>query len=182
MYPNLKAIKNSYVLLTICLVAVGFIFLIKPDIALNATCIIFGIYLIIYGIVKLIGYFTKDIYQLAFQFDFALGIISAIVGVVFIARTNAIVQLFSTCIGIIMLVEATLKIQTAFDSKRFGIEKWWLILIFAVLVAVVGIFLILLPYETTGIMVRLIGLNFILDGILNLIVVLSTVRTIRKMD
>ncbi len=81
-----------------------------------------------------------------------------------------------------MLVEATLKIQTAFDSKRFGIEKWWLILIFAVLVAVVGIFLILLPYETTGIMVRLIGLNFILDGILNLIVVLSTVRTIRKMD
>ena len=68
------------------------------------------------------GIFAKDAYQLAFQFDLALGIVIAIVGIVFVCRTARVVQLLSTCIGIVMLVDATFKIQTSIDSKRFGIS------------------------------------------------------------
>lgn len=88
----------------------SFILLLQPGIALNTVCTVFGIYLIVYGVVKVIGYFAKDVYQLAFQFDLALGIVAAIVGIVFVFRTSSIVQLLSTCIGIVMLVDATLKI------------------------------------------------------------------------
>lgn len=153
------------------------VLLIAPGIALDVVCIIFGIYMIIYGAVKIMGYFAKDAYQLAFQFDLALGIVIAIVGIVFVCRTARVVQLLSTCIGIVMLVDATFKIQTSIDSKRFGISRWWLMLILAVIVAAIGILLILMPGETTRLMVRLIGLNLCMDGILNLVIVIDTVKT-----
>lgn len=178
---DIKGIKNMYSVLTACLIIVGLVLLAIPGIALNAVCIIFGIYLIIYGVVKVIGYFAKDVYQLAFQFDLALGIVAAIVGIVFICKTSSIVQILSTCIGIVMLIDATLKIQTSLDSKRFGISSWWLMLVMAIMVAAVGIMLILMPGETTKVMIRLIGLNLCLDGVLNLIIVVNTVKTDRKL-
>ena len=76
-----------------------------------------------------------------------------------------------------MLVDATFKIQTSIDPKRFGISRWWLMLILAVIVAAIGILLILMPGETTRLMVRLIGLNLCMDGILNLVIVIDTVKT-----
>lgn len=174
---GIKNFKNMYSILTICLILVGAVLLIAPGIALDVECIIFGIYMIIYGAVKIMGYFAKDAYQLAFQFDLALGIVIAIVGIVFVCRTARVVQLLSTCIGIVMLVDATFKIQTSIDSKRFGISRWWLMLILAVIVAAIGILLILMPGETTRLMVRLIGLNLCMDGILNLVIVIDTVKT-----
>ena len=174
---GIKNFKNMYSTLTICLILVGAVLLIAPGIALDVVCIIFGIYMIIYGAVKIMGYFAKDAYQLAFQFDLALGIVIAIVGIVFVCRTARVVQLLSTCIGIVMLVDATFKIQTSIDSKRFGISRWWLMLILAVIVAAIGILLILMPGETTRLMVRLIGLNLCMDGILNLVIVIDTVKT-----
>ena len=174
---GIKNFKNMYSILTICLILVGAVLLTAPGIALDVVCIIFGIYMIIYGAVKIMGYFAKDAYQLAFQFDLALGIVIAIVGIVFVCRTARVVQLLSTCIGIVMLVDATFKIQTSIDSKRFGISRWWLMLILAVIVAAIGILLILMPGETTRLMVRLIGLNLCMDGILNLVIVIDTVKT-----
>lgn len=174
---GIKNFKNMYSILTICLILVVAVLLIAPGIALDVVCIIFGIYMIIYGAVKIMGYFAKDAYQLAFQFDLALGIVIAIVGIVFVCRTARVVQLLSTCIGIVMLVDATFKIQTSIDSKRFGISRWWLMLILAVIVAAIGILLILMPGETTRLMVRLIGLNLCMDGILNLVIVIDTVKT-----
>ena len=47
-------------------------------------------------------------------------------------------------------------------------------------VAFVGILLLVTPFETAGMIVRLIGLNLSLDGILNLFVVRNTVETIRR--
>ena len=48
------------------------------------------------------------------------------------------------------------------------------------MVAIVGILLLVAPFETMSIIVRLIGLNLCLDGILNLFVVRNTVETIRR--
>ena len=174
---GIKNFKNMYSILTICLILVGAVLLIAPGIALDVVCIIFGIYMIIYGAVKIMGYFAKDAYQLAFQFDLALGIVIAIVGIVFVCRTARVVQLLSTCIGIVMLVDATFKIQTSIDSKRFGISRWWLMLILAVIVAALGILLILMRGVTNFSKVRLIGLNLCMDGILNLVIVIDTVKT-----
>ena len=92
---SLKAIKNSYSILTICLILVGAVLLIWPHMALGAICKMCGIFLIIFGLVKLTGYFSKDIFQLAFQYDLGLGIASIIFGLIMVIRSWATIQLFS---------------------------------------------------------------------------------------
>ena len=57
---GIKNFKNMYSILTICLILVGAVLLIAPGIALDVVCIIFGIYMIIYGAVKIMGYFAKE--------------------------------------------------------------------------------------------------------------------------
>ena len=83
---SLKAIKNSYSILTICLILVGAVLLIWPHMALGAICKMCGIFLIIFGLVKLTGYFSRDLYRLAFQYDLAFGILLIALGIVTLAR------------------------------------------------------------------------------------------------
>ena len=146
---SLKAIKNSYSILTICLILVGAVLLIWPHMALGAICKMCGIFLIIFGLIMVI-------------------------------RSWATIQLFSICIGIFLLIDAALKMQTAFESKKFGFRNWWVTLLIAIIVCILGILLFAMPFQTSGVITRLIGINLILDGALNLFVVQSTVRTIKR--
>lgn len=176
---NVKAVKSMYIFLTICFMIVGGILMIYPQTGLDIICKIFGIFLSVYGMTKIIGYFTRDLFQLAFQFDFGLGLIAMILGCVLIARTDDMIEFLSICMGVFMFVDAALKIQTAIDAKKFGIAKWWLILVVAIAVAVVGVLLLIVPFKTAVMVTRLVGLSLCIDGILNLIVVLCTVKIIK---
>ena len=173
---TLVRVKNAYTVMTICLIALGAALLFAPQLGLRTLCVVYGVFLIVYGVTKLSGYFAKDLFQLAFQFELALGIVSIVLGIIIIKKTEYIIEILSTAIGIFMLVDGAFKIQTAVEAKRFGIENWWLILV----MSFAGILLLVTPFETAGMIVRLIGLNLSLDGILNLFVVRNTVETIRR--
>lgn len=56
-----------------------------------------GIMLILYGAIKISGYFTRDAFCLAFQFDLAFGILLMAVGVILIARKISQWILFFPC-------------------------------------------------------------------------------------
>ena len=84
------------------------------------------------------------------------------------------------CVGIVILIDGALKLQTAVDARKFGIEKWWLILIIALLVSIVGIILMVTPFAAQTMAAWVIGINLVLDGVLNICVVLSTVKTLRR--
>ena len=90
------------------------------------------------------------------------------------------VEILSVCVGIFILIDGALKLQTAVDAKKFGIENWWLILVIALLVSIVGIILMVIPFAAQTMAAWIIGINLVLDGVLNICVVLSTVKTIRR--
>lgn len=177
---SLKTLKNMYIVLTICLITVGIILLVWPQMSLGVLSKIFGIILIVFGITKILGYFSRDLFQLAFQFDFGFGIVSVILGSLLLVRTSFMIEILSICLGIFLILDATLKIQTAIDARKFGIAKWWLILAMAIVTALIGAMLFVVPIETASALTRLLGLSLCLDGVLNIIVVQSTVHTIKQ--
>ncbi len=177
---KLRTLKKIYSGFALCLIIVGLLLIIRPEMTAGLFCRICGIILILFGIVKLFGYFSRDLLQLAFQFDFAMGIISILIGLVMMLWSNRLLELLTIIIGLFMLADALLRIQTALDAKQIGVKKWWIILIVALITAVIGAMLFFRPYFGTKVVVMLIGLNLIIDGILNLYVVQSTVATIRR--
>lgn len=177
---NLKAVKNVYVTMTVCCILGGAVLFVWPGLGMEVLCRICGVFFLIYGLAKLSGYFAKDLFQLAFQFDFGLGIVSMILGALLIFRTDYIVGFLAFCIGIFMLVDGALKIQTALEAKRFGIERWKWILITAIAAGMIGTLLLFSPMKATDLIVRMVGLSICLDGVMNLVLVTTTVRTIKN--
>lgn len=179
---SLSWTKNLYIALTIVCIAGGALLLIWPRLGLNILCRISGIFMLVYGVAKISSYFTKDLFQLAFQFDFGLGIVALIMGIMMLFKTAKIVDIFSFCVGIFLFVDSALKIQTSLEAKRFGIEKWYLILILSIISGIVGVCLLFSPSRTAGVIVRLVGLGICLNGVMNLVVVLNTVRIIENAE
>ena len=181
MYLNnrIKAAKTGYIIISILLCVLGIVLIAVPDFSVTLLCVLGGGIMMLFGLVKIIGYCSKDLYRLAFQFDLAFGILFVVLGFILIIRTDAMVNLICIVMGICVLADALLKIQISIDSRAFGIKKWWLILAMAILTGVAGFLLIFWPSESIQTIMILFGIALITEGVLNLITILTAVKIIR---
>ena len=181
MYLNnrIKAAKIGYIIISILLCVLGIVLIAVPDFSVTLLCVLGGGIMMLFGLVKIIGYCSKDLYRLAFQFDLAFGILFVVLGFILIIRTDAMVNLICIVMGICVLADALLKIQISIDSRAFGIKKWWLILAMAILTGVAGFLLIFRPSESIQTIMILFGIALIAEGVLNLITILTAVKIIR---
>lgn len=69
---QLKLAKNGYIIMSVLFMVLGACLIIWPDCSMAVFCTAVGIMLIVYGLIKILGYFSRDIYCLAFQFDLLL--------------------------------------------------------------------------------------------------------------
>lgn len=182
MYWNkrIQTAKIGYILTSLMLCTLGVVLIVCPGVSAGLLCKISGVIMVLFGAIKIIGYFSKDLYRLAFQYDLASGVLIMALGVIMIARTNVMVSIICIIFGIYVLADALLKVQIAIDAKAFGISKWWLILAVAILTGVVGFLLVLRPSESAQILMVLLGLSLISEGLLNLITILTAVKIIRR--
>lgn len=175
-----KTLKVIFALSSVGLMALGVCLLIWPGISATVICAILGALAILYGAVRLAGYFCNDLYRLAFQFDLAVGILCILVGGVLLLRTQRVLVLLPLLIGAFLLVDSVLRLQTAMDARAFGMGKWWVILAAAVLGAAIGIWLLIQPGRGAFDLARLLGLALVVDGGENLLACLYTVKTPRR--
>ena len=182
MYLNnqVKTEKIGYIMISVLLCIMGIVLIAVPDFSVKLLCRLGGGIMMLFGCVKIIGYCSKDLYRLAFQFDLAFGILLIALGVVLTTRANAMANLICIVMGICFLADALLKIQISIDSKAFGIQKWWLILAAAILTGVVGFLLVFRPSESIQTIMILFGIALITEGVLNLITILTAVKIIRR--
>lgn len=182
MYWNkrIQTAKIGYILISLMLCALGTVLIVCPGVSAGLLCKISGIIMLLFGLIKIIGYFSKDLYRLAFQYDLAFGILIMALGIIMIARTNVMMSILCIIFGIYVLADALLKVQIAIEAKAFGISKWWLILAVAILTGVVGFLLVLRPWESAQVVMVLLGLSLISEGLLNLTTILTAVKIIRR--
>lgn len=168
--------KIGYMLISAVFCVMGVFLLCYRKVSAAALTNVCGSLLLVCGAVKLTGYFSKDIYQLAFQFDFAMGLFAAVIGIFMLAKEGGSPRRFEQLFGILTLTDGLLKLQTAADAKRFGIKPWWLIGSFALLASGVGVLLVFYPAVRTENMTLAAGAAFLLDGALNLSIAVCAVK------
>lgn len=177
---RIQTAKLGYIIISILLCVLGIVLIAVPDFSVRLLCWIGGLILILFGLVKIIGYCSKDLYRLAFQYDLAFGILLIALGVVLILRSNTMTNIICILLGICILADALLKIQISIDSKMFGIRQWWLILAMAIITGIIGFLLVLHPSESVQIIMLLLGMALFTEGILNLVTILTAVKIIRR--
>lgn len=175
----MKIAKIGYLVISIALCTLGIVMIAAPDVSASILGILCGILMLAFGLIKLIGYFSKDLYRLAFQYDLFFGALMILLGIVVLVRPGRLLDFISIAFGLYITADALFKAQIAMDSRRFGIREWWLILAFAILTGIFGVILLFRPGDGGRILMILMGITFLLEGILNLCTVITAVKIIR---
>lgn len=176
----MRVAKTGYVVMSVVFCVVGVLFIALP--ARSAVMIgrVLGAAMAVFGAVKLVGYFSRDLYRLAFQYDLEFGILLIALGVIVLLRTDGVMDFICIAAGVAILADGLFKIQIAIDSRRFGIRDWWLILALAVVTGGVGLMLIFRPWESVQVLTVLLGAALLAEGVLNLCVALSAVKIVKN--
>ena len=175
----MRIAKIGYIVMSVMFCIAGALFIALPDISITMIGVSMGIAMIVFGIVKLVGYFSRDLFRLAFQFDLELGILLLVLGLIVLIRPDDLMTFMCIALGISILTDGLFKVQIALDSKRFGIKSWWVILALAVVAGTIGVFLIFRSSKSAQFLTVLLGVSILAEGILNLYTVISTVLIIK---
>ncbi len=175
----MQVAKFGTIALSAVFCAVGLLMIAVPEKMLPAWVDFFGVAMMIFGVIKLVGYFSKDLYRLAFQYDLPFGILMIALGFITTVKSDSVLYFLCISLGISILADGLFKMQIAIDAKRFGIGAWWLIVVLAAAAGAIGLLLVFRPAESLRVMTILLGASLLADGILNMCVAISTVKIIR---
>ena len=175
----LRTAKTGNLILAGITAAAGIALMLHPERGADAVGTLTGWLLLATGIFKLFGYFSKDLYRLAFQFDLVFGIALAVLGCILLAKPASLLRLICAAFGLTVTADGIMRIKTASDAQKFGLKRWWVILLSGAVTGLCGLLLLVFPSESTRTLMRLTGLVMTAEGLLNLITVLMTFRIIR---
>lgn len=174
----MKTAKIGYIVMSVLFCVLGVVLLFTPGVSALWIGRLLDIGLILFGAIKLVGYFSRDLFRLAFQYDLAFGLLLMVLGIVTLSHPGDALSFLCVMFGIPVLADGLFKIQIAMDSRQFGIRNWWLVLVLAALTCVVGVVLVFRPMTGVRALTALMGLSLLCDGVLNLSVALCTVKIV----
>ena len=157
------------------LLAIGAFLIFYPEAEMQWAKYIVGPGCILMGGARLFGYFCNDLYRLAFQTGFAAGAFCILVGVLFIIAPENALTLSPYVVGFFAMIDGLIKLQTAMDARTFGMSKWVILIISAVVVVALGFVTVILSV-TSGETTLWLGLCLLVDGAENMWDTMYTVR------
>ena len=175
----MKTAKIGYIVMSVLFCVLGVVLLFTPGVSALWIGRLLGIGLILFGAIKLVGYFSRDLFRLAFQYDLAFGLLLMVLGIVTLSHPGDALSFLCVMFGIPVLADGLFKIQAASDSKRFGLRPWWLILTLAIVACLAGLLLVFRPMDGARALLVLLGIAMLAEGILNLCVACSMIKIIR---
>ena len=176
----MRVAKTGYIAVSILLAVLGIVLIAWPTFSVNALGVICGILLILFGGVKLVGYFSKDLYRLAFQYDMPFGILLIILGIIMLIHPGNLASFICVVFGLSVLISSLFNIQTALDAKKFGINQWWLIFSLSVIAAVWGLILVFRPSEAADVMAVLLVITLLFESAVNICTIVTSVKIVKN--
>ena len=162
---NIKRSAWSAVFESLALIILGILFIILQDTMIKIIAYIIGIFFIIKGGVQIVTYFMEKGQNDFFNNSLLSGVVSVLIGITALVIGDDIANIFRIILGIIIIYEALVRINTALKLANAKIDSWKYILIIALMILVIGVFITF----NSGAVVTLIGWMMILTGIIGIV-------------
>lgn len=173
MKETLKRIKADVVLSALLCVGLGIVIFVWPKETIDMFCKVLAAGLIIMGIVDVCSYFIA---KMLHPFSGILGLIVLLVGVWIFLKPESVVSLIPIVIGVILAIHGIQDLKLAIEAKGSGYQKWWTMLIIALISLGFGVLCIVEAFGLVTLATQIVGIALIYDGISDLWVVNRTVH------
>jgi len=163
--------KNSnigYFLIGLLLLALGLVFIIFND-ALKGLTITVGILLIAFSAVYLIITIAQKDRGPIFVIKTVFGAIGIICGTITAIFNKDAVGIVVSVFSLLLIVDASFKLNTAASLKKFGVKIWWLIMALSFLTIGVSFFILKYTPSSIVLMSIFLGIVLIIDSISNIL-------------
>lgn len=169
MNSFLDIVKSNIVAQAVLSIIVGLLLMFWPGITIVTVLYLVGIIFAIMGISSLISYF-KAPESARITGMLATGVFFCVLALIVFLFPQVIAGFFSVILGIILVICGAVNAVRAMELKSYGGNSWIASIILSALIAIGGVVIIANPFQTTALMVFVLGLIIASNGIVDLII------------
>ncbi len=169
MLDLLQGLKKGVVMYSIITIIMGIILILFPDTTSLSVCYGIAGVILICGIMDMIRYFSND-FSYRFGYDLLTGFLLCAVGIFMILRSDIVIMMIPFVIGMFIVVEGILNIVRSFQLRQWGFERWLYDFVLSVLLLILGMIIVVNPFDAALVSVMMIGICLVYDGLLNLLI------------
>ncbi len=148
----------------------GLVLIIRPGLTASVLCAGLGICALIFGLVRIISYFLRR--DSATGADLAVGIALAAVGILCLAAPRTVMSILPLLLGVVLIIDGAGKLSRSLELRKLGYSHWYLTLLLAACLLLVGIVMVLNPFGMVETAVTFFGICLLIDGLLDIILLL----------
>lgn len=162
---NIKKLAWSAVMESLALIILGVLFIVLQDTIVKILAYLIGVFFLVKGGFQIISYYMEKGQNDLFNNGLLSGVISVLIGVALLLVGEDIANVFRVVIGVIIIYESLVRINTASKLSVAKINAWKYILVVALIMLVIGIFVTF----NSGAVITLVGWMMIISGIIGVV-------------
>lgn len=172
-----KRCEKNMLFSTVLTLILGIVLAYSPEGSIKViTGIIAALFLLI-GILQLVDYVKQSKVEKMMSLSLILGILLSVVGIFLFINLESLANFITTLIGIAILIKSLFKLQFAFNIRDIS-DKWFYNLIVGIVGIVLGIVLLVNPFDSAKMFLRIVGIIFIIGSIVELVEICMGIKTI----
>jgi len=168
MQKALRRITNYGIVISILALIIGLVFIIFPNISIKTIGIISGIYLLTHGIVAIIIELKLPKIFIPYE-SMITGVLSVILGIVILSKPESAILLLTVAFGVWIIVSSINNIKTALFFSKIKEFPSTLMIILGIIDIILGILVVLNPFEASITITLYLGIMLITHAIFNII-------------
>lgn len=180
MLDMIKELKKNMILLAVFYLILGIILVLFPEGSGYAICYLIGGLTIIYGIFHLVLYQRTKSPFVTYRYDLVQGIIGLAIGIYVMIVPEILIETLPVVLGVVVMIDSIVKIQNAWDLKRMGYDRWWLVMIGALVTLVFGLLMVFYPFTVYLSVIVFVGISLIVNGVSDLITIFILNKKVKE--
>ncbi|MBQ4634241.1 MAG: DUF308 domain-containing protein [Bacilli bacterium] len=161
----IKKLKTYTFLVSIFYIIMGLIMLLNPKFICDAVNYIVGILILIYGIIYIAKFLSKNDFNNLSKFNLLAGLLCIVFGAYILLNPTVLLSIIPFATGMLILLDGFGKLKNAIDLKKVGYLRWWISLVISILFIGLGIYMVFQSFKVTELVVRIIGGILIIDAL-----------------
>lgn len=174
--------KKGFLLSALAFMLLGLALLLWPQASLRAVCYLFGAVILIKGLLSVWGYVRAEERFFFDYFGLVFGVAASALGVFLLLQPDTVVSVLPLLVGLYVVVDAVVRLRSAFELRELGYAHWWGFLVLAGLSAALGVLMVANPFETVQLLVMAIGVILLVEGALSLISAVYAAVLVRGLE
>ena len=164
----LKKYEKESIVVSLVLLVIAIFLIAKPGIALTTAVTIFGFVFLVEGIISIISYTMEEPEVRALSSELMMGILLTMLGLIILFNKSLFISMIPIITGIWIIIRSIMKFQLAINLKSSVDEKWGWMLASSILMCVLGILIIVNPFEAIVTLTRFVGIMIVIAEVIDI--------------